>query len=69
MRSPREKETPPVHMRIYVYDGDPPPHGTPTAISLCPAGRLAQEPGTDTTAEVTCVRCNDHINAYGLNWA
>ena len=45
------------HLAIYVYDGPAPPAGTPTAISLCVAGRGTRGQLTELPSAVTCPDC------------
>lgn len=67
MRPPKEQAAP-IHLAIYVYDAMPPPDGTPTAVSLCPREWRNTGQKTDIPAQVTCIRCRDHMETIGISW-
>jgi hypothetical protein len=55
-----------IHQAIYVYDDEPPPHGIPHAVSLCPKGRTGSERVSEVPARVTCFSCRLHMKQLGL---
>lgn len=56
----------PIHYGIHVYDGAPPPAGTPSYISLCPEARKTPVTLRQEVPLVTCRRCLQLLDVIGL---
>lgn len=54
------------HYGIHVYDGAPPPAGTPSYISLCPEARKMPVMLVQEVAQVKCRRCLQLLDVIGL---